>query len=221
MKLLDKILLWLGYVPKHEKDDMVKHIESLMSANADLKYECKDLIVKYKEACARIDDIEFETIESVHQKNKELHAENDRLHAAINESEEHYNAIQRQLSDMMHEHPVFGFGNSRAIPGASIVTSVGIGDTTNHMSNMITGRTIFTDDVTAKINNAPSVHEKYSIAINKLIQLGILDQIAKNMVASGSIQFVLAFNGDCTASELYYTVETVKPDASFSIEYKK
>ena len=123
---------------------------------------------------------------------------------------------------MMHNHQLFGFGNAKAIPGATVVTCIGCGHKTDNdnMSHVVTGRTIFTDDVTAKINNAASIQDKYSIAINALIRLGIMDQITKNLLSNGSIQFVLAFNGDCTASELYYTVEAVKPNATFTIEHK-
>lgn len=201
-RFIDHMATTFGYISKKEYDDLC------------IKYDA--LKHSHHLAKERIAALKFETMETLNEVNKELSAENDRLQAEIVEAEKYFNEVQRQLSEGMHTDPVFGFAGSRAIPGATIVRPIStIGDVIT-----VAGRTIFDDAITAKINNNPNISEKYWIAINSLTRLGIIEKIADNLLQCGAIQFTLAFNPDCTTSELYYKIDAQRAETTFNIKNK-
>jgi hypothetical protein len=116
---------------------------------------------------------------------------------------------------------MFGFRNNPAFPGSSCVSAVGFTDSSISSKSdsdkfiSICGRTVFTDEATEELRKYPDMGTKYWCAINYLAKYHLTDKIMDYIIKSGSLQMTLAYNTDCTAAELYYNLQVLKPNDSF------
>lgn len=166
---------------------------------------------------AHINTVEFKTLEEYERKQRELETRQDVIDHDICEANDYYKEVQSALSKALHDSEVFGFKRSMAFPGSTSVQGGIVTNDDNSKDVVISGRTIFPDDVTQEIQNATSMHDKYLIALNHLIRYGIVEQIAKNIINNGALEFTLAYNKNCTCLELYYQVRCDKPESRFHI----
>lgn len=208
-KFFDWLFSLFGYVPKADLEKSQEFASSEHLRCVKFENENIDLHYELEKARQTIDQFKNEPIEEIKAESKRLKLELDEISADHVKMEEFYRTVQKQLSGEFHHDPVFGFTSSPAIPGASVVTGFYNG---NDNSSNIVGRTLLMDNITAKVNNAMTMAEKYRIILNTMIQLGLIDKIAQNLIATGAIQLSLTYNENCTTSEVYYMVKCQKPD---------
>lgn len=215
--LLSKFGFWVCSVPEHletrEKLDVQEEkIKDLHERNQNLNR-------RLNKANKIIEEMSATSIQEQVEINKKLQLEQDRINAAMQKAEEYYKSVQEALNKALQDNGVYKFDSRMAFPGS---TSFNGGEyrENNEKYIIVSGRTILTDDDTAKMKMLPSLEEKYQYAYNHLLQWGLVEKIAKTLVTSGGTAFTLAFNPDCTCTEVYYNIQVKKPDTALTIDLK-
>lgn len=218
-RFIDHLFYLLGYVPNKEYVDA----KNLHKLEIDATKEVLDqLRSQLEEANAKLEEVGYDAYIAVRKRNAELESAQDKIEKDIEESTEFYKKVQSDISKMMHNDPLLGFPQNMAFPGATSVDArlIDEGEDIGKVVS-ISGRTIFTDDMTAKIHSATSMDDKYMIAVNQLIKLGLTDHIMKQIINYGGLQLTFGYNEDCTSIELYYNVQCVKPEVMHVIDRKE
>lgn len=213
-KFFDWLFGLFGYV---SKDDTDTKYADLLELYGVVKVQVDEIMAARDSLQKLVDETSRLTMKELNDENIALKLENDRVQQLVQDGESYYRQVQEQLSDEMHKDPVFSFSRSPAIPGAATYSAEEDynGDDT---TVVISGRSVFIDEVTAKIHNAHDVREKYMIALNNLKVTGMLDRIAQDLINHGCLQIVLAYNKACTTNELYFNLKCEKPKATIYIE---
>lgn len=213
MNLLHRLIDWLckvtGYIPKVAQQEISKNNAEIADTIDRLERSVISTNTKLMEASEKVKELQYHVdqsnvlnMEQLQEENKRVMLENDKIHKDMQEANEYYKEVQTQISELMHGDPLFGFKRSVTIPGSSTLTGVIKDDTA-----VVAGRMVMEDSVTAKMEQEPSLRERYYIATNQLAKYGLLDRIMQEALNLGGVQFTLAYNDNCTATELYYAME--------------
>lgn len=146
------------------------------------------------------------TISTLKAKLDEETADAERSYEAATKNLDLIKGLQKQLGDLFHEHPVFGFPNGVPIPGSTCVTTSDFTKEDGTNVAVIRGRTILTDDMTVKIDSTPGIVERTNLITSYMDTYGLYSRIGKDLMARGGIKLTLAYNRNCTAYEIYYEV---------------
>lgn len=180
-----------------------------------LQAQYQELEEKYQALLTRAEAMNLTTMEELNEENKKVHLENDQLHASLKEAEEYYKTVQKQVSEALHEDPVFGFNKSMAFPGSS---SIDCRKDAKDTIIIASGRSILDDETTAKIQRLPSISMKYQIGLNHLLKYGLLNKLMENLINHGALQFTYGYNKDCTCIEMYYNIQCKRPDTILTVK---
>ena len=216
--LLSKMGWWCCSLEQHNVE--CKRYNDLKGEKEDLLERNRNLNRRLSKATKTIEETSATTIQEQKEINEKLQLEQDRLNAAMQKSEEYYKTVQETLNKALQENGVYKFDSRMAFPGS---TSFNGGEYRENDEKyiIVTGRTILTDEDTAKMKALPSIEDKYHYAYNHLLQWGLVEKISKTLVTSGGTAFTIAFNPDCTCAEVYYNVQVKKPDTMLTVDLKK
>lgn len=110
--------------------------------------------------------------------------------------------VQKAIGDIMHTSKNFGFPNSVPIPGSAAVV-------TDHTEkdgeefSVVRSRVITLDGLTTMINDNPDAETRTGLVVNHMRQYGLMNRIAESLISAGAVNFVLAYNRNCTCYEMY------------------
>lgn len=218
--MIKKFIHWLctklGYVPETQYRIVQENLSELTIAHNKYEHEMENQLNDFRE---RVTAMEFVTMEELKNENEALKLNQDKIAAQLLQAENFYKDVQTQITDMMHVSPIMGFPAAMRFPGASTITDHKIKNPGNEDHILVTGRTIFTDDVTAKIQAAHSMTDKLLIIRTELIKQGLVDKIAKNLINSGAFVITIGYNKDCTTCEAYYMLKAIIPETDLIINY--
>ena len=193
-------------------EDMIKKLQT-----------CTDQLTEELNICrGRINAMDLTSMEELKEENDRLQAEQDRITAEMQKSEEYYKEVQKDLRRALHDDHMFSFARNMCFPGSSSVSCETIQEMHKNPLNFIVvcGRTTMDDEATAKLKTIPGINQKYSYCLNYLMRLGLVDKIAKNII-NGGLALTLTYNEDCTTNEIYYEAKCMVPESGYLIQYDK
>lgn len=225
IEFLLKILNGIGLYTKSQYESVVtvrdaatQLADTRFTTIADQRSEIEELQQKLKEMAEKAESLEtsIDTIKAF------ADSESDRAtqeHEAACENLDLIKGLQKQLGELFNEHPVFGFPHGTAIPGSTCVTASDYEMKDGSKFAVLRGRTIFTDDMTIKIDSSPSIYERHQLIKDYMDRYGIFSKIGKDLMARGGIKLSLAYNKNCTAYEAFYecVVEHASGDALITV----
>lgn len=193
--------------------------ESLASQLEEKTTEVENLRKQLHDMTEQLSSQEI-TIGTLKKKNDELSAE---VESAVDASYQNLDLIkelQKQLGDVFHAHPVFGFPTGIPIPGSTCVTTFDYTKEDGTNVAVLRGRSILTDDMTPRIDNTPGIVERTQLIRDYMDQYDLFSKIGKDLMSRGGIKMTLAYNRNCTAYEVYYeaVVEHASGDAIIVID---
>lgn len=210
MSLFERILWFLGLVPK------TMYQESQESYNK-LEHKYEELKIQHQQMIEHISTVEFQTMEDYKTDNENLRNTNSNLTRLIVDTKEIAEAVQKELSKALHKTEAWGFPNNMAFPGSTSVTSDTIEkDGDEYLT--IRGRTICDDAQTTQIQQAVSLRSQIDVIISILKKFGIYEKIVDMIISTNAVEYALAFNPECTTSEIYYQVVIRKPTDVIKIQ---
>lgn len=206
---IDRLFALLGYTPTEEYTEACKlHKRAITEVEKVLE----QLRNQLDAANAKLEEVGYDAYVAVRERNAELERTQDKIQKDVEETTEFYKSVQSSITGLLQKDPILGFPQNMVFPGATSVDArVMDGETSDEKIINISGRTIFTDDITAKIHDTTNLNDKYMIAVNQLIKLGLTDHIMKQIINYGGLQLTFGYNEGCTSIELYYNVQCVKP----------
>ena len=219
MNLICRLINWLcnkfNYIPdiaqKRITELEISADESLKQVGNLLQESTENLVqatLEIEQLQKHVENSKVLNMEELQKENTRVMLENDKLRHDLKESNEYFEKVESQVSEILHNDNIFGFKRSMCFPGASTITSF-----TKENSICIAGRIVLEDSVSAKMQQLASVSERYYLAHNQLIKYGLLERMIKDAASQGGIAYTLGYNNNCTATELYYAME-VKPQFS-------
>lgn len=203
MSWFERILEFFGLVPKTKYQTACKRI-------LQLEEQRVKLTVQRDQMLERINEVEFQSMEDYKTDNENLRNTNSNMLRLIVDIKEIAEAVQKELSKALHKTEAWGFPNNMAFPGSTSVTS-DIIEKDGDAYLTIKGRTICDDAQTTQIQQATSLRSQIDIIISILKKFGIYEKIVDMIISTNAIEYTLAFNPDCTTSEIYYQVVVRKP----------
>lgn len=186
-------------------------VSSLASQLEEKTTEVENLRHQLNEMTERASNHET-TITTLRTKLDEVTAEVDSSREAAMENLDLIKELQKQVGDLFHDHPVFGFPTGIPIPGSTCVTTSDYTKEDGTNVAVLRGRSILTDDMTDKIDSTPGIVERTKLITSYMETYGLFAKIGKDLMNRGGIKLTLAYNRNCTAYEVYY--ETVVDHAS-------
>lgn len=221
LKILNSIGLYTKsqYREMETDRDNVKTVVEAQSITIDnLRGEIDALRKELKDMTEKAESLETSigTIKAFADSESERATE---AHEAACQNLDLIKGLQKQLGELFNEHPVFGFPNGTPIPGSTCATTSDYEMSDGSKFAVLRGRTIFTDDMTIKIDSAPSIYERHQLIKEYMERYGILAKIGKDLMSRGGIKVSLAYNKNCTAYEAFYeaVVEHASGDALITV----
>lgn len=184
-----------------------KTIESVQIENDAVIKELRDAASKLEEILQTrnelISSVEFQDM--AHYK-----AENEKLQQGIEDAKQIAETLQTQLSDVLHDHDIWGFPGKPAFPGSTVVTNVVESIIKDGTTNLVLrGRTIFDDKVSQQIGEKPTLNDQMSVALLAMKKQGVFDKILRDLITSGCIAYTIGVIND-----KYESSEEIDPETA-------
>lgn len=212
MTLVERILLFFGYVPKANMENQTNFLKTELALRESeyktIKEDYDDLCDRYNDATQRLNNLQADSMESLKAENAKLRSEIDKVNANVAEAEEYYKTVQKQITELTSADESYKFRYNMEFAGATTLKSSILPENGNVK---VTGRTILMDDTTARIQAASSLRDKYTIGLNYLLKTGLLNRLAQSLIEAGALQFTYGYTKSTTI-EVYYAIEAIVPN---------
>lgn len=213
MTFIEKILDFFGLIPKWKYDELKDGIDTELklrdSSYMSLREDYDNLCTEATELRNRLAVLDADRIEAIEKENEKLKTLMDKTNADIAEAEEYYKEVQKQISEVASQGEVYKFRYNLEFPGS---TTIKDHISQNGDSVRVSGRTIFMDDITQRIQAETNLTKKYMIGLNTLMKMGAINKLTENLIKDGVLQITYGYT-ESTTMEIYYSIEAVVPNS--------